>query len=61
MNDQWKHFAVYQGFADKHTALRFESALHLHRVNHVSEWLAVAQSMIAQYAEFSGVSLVGEE
>ncbi len=57
-SDQWQHYAVYEGFPDKKTALRFESLMHLHSVDHVRQWLDVAKLILPKYAEeFGGVQL----
>ena len=58
--EAWAHFAVFKGFADRGTALRFESLMHLHSVDGVKEWLDVAREIIGRYPEFNGVALVDE-
>ena len=58
--EEWKHFAVFQGFHDRKTALRFESLMHLHSVDHVGQWLEVANEIIGKYTEFDGVRLIDE-
>ena len=51
--------AVFKGFPDRLTALRFESAMHLHCVADVREWLDVAHAIVEKYAEeFGGVSVM---
>ena len=54
--EQWKYFAIFGGFPNRRTALRFESLLHLHRVQHVTEWVPIARALVTKYvAEFGDV------
>ena len=58
--DTWRVFAVFEGFADRDVALRFESLLHLHNVDDVGQWLGIAEEIIGKYEEFKGIRLVDE-
>ena len=54
--EQWKYHAIFEGFSNRRTALRFESLMHLHQVGDVSEWLSIARSLVGKYAaEFGEV------
>ena len=54
--EQWKYHAIFEGFSNRRTALRFESLMHLHQVGDVSEWLSIACSLVGKYAaEFGEV------
>ena len=58
--DTWRVFAVFEGFPGREAALRFESLMHLHNVDDVSQWLGIADGIIGGYEEFKGIRLVDE-
>ena len=51
---QWEHLIIWSGFNDKIHALRFESALHMHTVQHCDDWLQLGTTL-RQYHQYRNV------
>jgi predicted GIY-YIG superfamily endonuclease len=53
--EQWIIYSIYEGFADRQNALRFEGLLKMHIVASVEDFEGIANKIISEKSEYSTV------